>query len=130
MKRIAKTLTLAVLVGVALQGCKTTTAEDVGPEATPFTASELWAYLAGNTVVWDRGGAYYAASGALETLWDGRTQSGTWSVTGNQLCWHVAAWGEQPCEAYYHTADGVRFIYEGEIQPADKIHEGNILDDL
>ena len=101
-------------------------------EATPFTRSELYAYLAGNTQVWDpNGGAYYAEDGTLQTLWDGERDSGTWSTTvKGELCWHVYNWGELPCEAYYRNAGVVIYVYQGDTGPAPELQQGNTLDYL
>ena len=101
-------------------------------DTTPFTRGELYAYLAGNTQVWDpNGGAYYAEDGTLQTLWDGVRDTGTWSTTNDgELCWHVYDWGELPCEAYFHDGDAVIYVYQGDSGPAPEIQEGNTLDYL
>ena len=106
---------------------------DLVPEgATPFTRSELYTYLAGNTQVWDpNGGAYYAQDGTLQTLWDGERDSGTWSTTEDgELCWHIYNWGELPCEAYYHNAGAVIYVYQGDMGAAPELQQGNTLDYL
>ena len=133
MKNVAKALALAVLIGsMGIAGCETTTEEEVGSDARRFTGSELRTYLADKTQVWpEGGGAYYAANGALQTLWQGERNSGTYSVSEDgMLCWHIAEWGEQPCETYYHDGDSVIIVYAGETLPEHSIHEGNILDNL
>lgn len=64
--------------------------------------------LAGKTVIWDQGGAYYAPDGGLDSLWKGTRESGTWTATdAGEVCWQVPSWGDLPCEAYLHEANGV-----------------------
>ncbi len=127
---------LAVLLFLASMSLATvTSAQDnsaLPEEATPFTRSELYTYLAGNTQVWDpNGGAYYAEDGTLQTLWDGVRDDGTWSTTeAGELCWHVYEWGELPCEAYYRSAGVVIYVYQGDTGPAPELQEGNTLDYL
>ncbi len=105
---------------------------DLPENATRFTRGELYAYLAGNTQVWDpNGGAHYAEDGTLQTLWDGARDSGTWSTTEHgELCWHIDSWGELPCEAYYHSAGAIMYAYQGDSGPAPELQEGNTLDYL
>ena len=128
------TLAVALLCGAVWLTTTALAEEGHAPqeEATPFTRGELYAYLAGKTQVWEpNGGAHYAEDGTLQTLWDGVRDSGTWSVTGDgELCWHIHAWGELPCEAYYRRGEVVTYAYQGETGPAPELQEGNTLDYL
>ena len=129
------TLAIALFLGAASSSTAVLAREDgsvLREDATPFTRAELDTYLAGKTQVWEpNGGAYYAEDGTLQTLWDGERDSGTWSSTEDgELCWHVASWGELPCEAYYNNGDVVSYVYQGETGPAPELQEGNTLDYL
>lgn len=121
--------TACILALGVVQACSHATAEEGW---VPFTQEELFEYLAGKTQVWDpNGGAYYAESGKLDTLWDGIREEGRWSVTENgALCWHVASWGTIECESYFHVGNNVMYRYYGETGAVSERQEGNTLNIL
>ena len=94
-----------------------------------FASEQIIELVSGKTVIWgSSGGAYYEPGGKLYTLEDGVRDTGTWSSDDGSLCWHIASWGNWPCEAYYMGADGLRVIYTGKDTLADEFQEGNTLD--
>lgn len=128
MLRNLKLLVGAVFTMGLLAACQTTAEKLIESGAAPYTKEELTMALSNMTVVWEKGGGYYAPDGSLETLWEGDKESGTWEITdAGEVCWHVASWGEMPCEAYYNTGAGTIVIYKGKQSKPDKLQFGNTL---
>jgi hypothetical protein len=107
-------------------------AEDIDPDFTRnlFTPEEATAFVVGKTVILDPlGGAYYAPNFTLMAVWNGVRQSGTWSVNDDGgVCWHLAAWGVEPCRYYYYKDDVLMSLYKDKDWRAEELIEGNTLD--
>ena len=59
-------------------------------------------------------------------MWNGVHQTGNWSIDDEGgVCWHVVAWGEEPCR-YYFFKDGVLMVLYKELSfRASEFVEGN-----
>jgi len=104
-----------------------------GSSRKMFTRDETIALVSGKTHAWENyNGAYYAPDFKLITLWDSMEESGKWSVNEEgELCWHIPSWGNGPCEGFYMGPDGTLMsVYKGKEDVADKLLDGNQLDNL
>ena len=92
---------------------------------TPAEAEDL---VSGMTALLDKQGAgYYAADGALTTVWNGVQHVGTWSIDKEGgICWHVEAWGIEPCRYYHRTDEGLMNYYKGRDLEAEKFVDGDV----
>ncbi len=94
----------------------------------PFSRYELYLYVSDKTQLRDQGSFFYSGSGRLQVSRDGKCESGKWSTTDDgAMCWHVTAWGELPCESYFHAGDEVRIVRDGRELPTPQLEEGNTL---
>ena len=50
-----------------------------------------------------KGGLYFAPSGNVTLNWEGRTEEGRWSVSGNSVCISDEWWGDNWCIAFETT---------------------------
>ena len=109
-------------------------AEDMDPDSARelFTPKETISLVVAKTVILEPGGgAYYAPDFTLTAVWNGVHQSGTWSIDDNGgVCWHLAAWGVEPCRYYYYKGDVLMSLYKGNDWRAEELVEGNITDTL
>ncbi len=93
-----------------------------------FTPEETAAFVSDKTAILESDGAvYYAPDFTLMTVWNGVRQTGKWSVDGEGgVCWHVAAWGVEPCR-YYYFEDGVlTSLYKGLARRAEEFVDGDM----
>ena len=112
-------------------GSEKEAAEGIDPDFTRklFTPEEATAFVVGKTVILEPlGGAYYAPNFTLIAVWNGVRQSGTWSVNEDGgVCWHLAAWGVEPCRYYYYRDDVLMNLYKDKDWRAEELMEGNVL---
>ena len=128
MKHTFQVLGIFALASFTLAGCKTA-GDTLAEDATPFTRGELYAYVSDMTQITGDGAVFYSAEGTVETLKDGERDSGTFSTYENgSLCRHVKAWGETPCETYYHNGDVVSIVSGATTALAGKMHHDNVLE--
>lgn len=109
-------------------------AEDIDPNIARdlFTPEETAAFVSDKTAILEPGGAvYYAPDFTLTTAWNGVRQRGRWSVDDEGgVCWHVAAWGVEPCR-YYYLEDGVLMsLHKGLARRAEEFVDGDITGDF
>ena len=97
-----------------------------------LTPEEATAFVSGKTAILEpRGAVHYAPDFTLTTVWGGVRQTGRWSVDDKGgVCWHVAAWGVEPCR-YYYVEDGVLMsLYKGLARRAEEFVDGDVTGDL
>ncbi|MDQ0469509.1 DUF995 domain-containing protein [Labrys wisconsinensis] len=88
--------------------------------AKPFSAADVTAIYAGNTIEWGHGAGFLAADGKLTAYWTKPGEegyaAGTWTVSGNEFC-YSASWvnaakrfDESFCWKLYHV--GKKTFYQ------------------
>ncbi len=97
--------------------------------AKPFSRYDLYQYISGKTQRREDALIFYFDSGKLLARKAGECARGKWSTTEQGgLCWHVSAWGEQPCENYFSDGALISVVREGKNIPAPQLEDGNTLD--
>ena len=97
-----KIKTCAMLGAILIVTTQTVYADPMSSEAVHELVSGRSMALAGD---WGsaKGGFYFAPSGSVTLFWEGRTEEGRWSISGNSLCISDEWWGDNWCIAFEAT---------------------------
>ncbi|MEL7206428.1 MAG: hypothetical protein AAGL19_19765, partial [Pseudomonadota bacterium] len=94
---------------------------------TPATATELFDRFADTTQTLEDGLAYYAASGVLLVVRDGKMTPGKWvGHDDGRLCWALKE-TEESCESYVAFDNQIFLSKGGFIAGKPNLEAGNIL---
>ncbi len=104
-------------------------AEEIDPHFAKdlFEPEETVAFVWDRTAILEPGGAvYYAPDFTLTTAWNGVHHQGRWSVDDDGgVCWHVTAWGIEPCRYYFYQDGVLMSLYKGLVQRAEEFVDGD-----
>ncbi len=105
-------------------------AEEIDPDfaLNLFTPEETTRLVSGKTAMLDpKGAVYYAPDFSLTTVWNGVHHEGQWSIDEEGgVCWHVVAWGEEPCRHYFLQDDILMSVYKGVPRRAVEFVDGDM----
>ncbi len=80
--------------------------------ATRLDADQVKSHIVGNTERWTKGGGYYNPDGILETVWEGATSSGPYTIAADgNVCYEVKTW-DRECHFYMNDGGAVTMIYK------------------
>ncbi len=103
-----KLLIMMTTTALALSACATIEEKLAESGATRLNANQVKTLIVGNTEKWTKGGGYYNPNGTIETLWEGSTQSGSYSIAADgNVCFEIADWGKT---CYFYMNDGGTII--------------------
>ena len=123
MTRLKFPLSALLLISIAAGGCQS--GGDLVEGVTPFTRSELYAYLSEHTQSIGDSGLCYSQEGYFETLIDGKRVNGTWSTKNDgTLCRHVKSLPAS-CERFDHSVAKVSMVTDSKLSAAPELVPGN-----
>ncbi len=115
---------------LTLSACATIEEKLTENGATRLNADQVKSHIVGKTEKWTKGGGYYGPDGILETVWEGATNSGPYTIANDgNVCYEVADWGKE-CHFYMNDGGSITMIYKGKDGGTHDILQGNQLGSL
>ncbi len=129
-KTVLKPLIATVVIALTLSACATIEEKLTENGATRLNAEQVKSHIVGKTESWSKGGGYYSPDGILETVWEGATNSGPYTIADDgNVCYEVADWGKE-CHFYMNDGGSITMIYKNRNVGARDILPGNQLESL